>query len=71
MAINIKHYQSKNTWIKSNHTWMILKISVTRKFQLTIAINFISSRNTDDGSTVHSNSDNIEIMIYDKANEVI
>ena len=50
---------------------MILKISVTRKFQLTIAINFISSRNTDDGSTVHSNSDNIEIMIYDKANEVI
>ena len=50
---------------------MILKISVTRKIQLTIAINFISSRNTDDGSTVHLNSDNIEIMIYDKANEVI
>ena len=50
---------------------MILKISDTRKIQSTIAINFISSRNTDDGSTVHSNSDNIEIMIYDKANEVI
>ena len=40
--------------------------------QLTITINLISSRDDNDEECVmHSNSDNIEIMISNKTNEVI
>ena len=41
------------------------------KVQLTIAINFISSKDTDKNSVMHSKSDNIEITISNKAEEVI
>ena len=47
-----------------------LKKSDTWKIQLTIAVNFISLKDTDEESVMHSKSDNIEIMIYDKADEV-
>ena len=36
-----------------------------------IAINFISSNNTDEENTVHLKCDISEIMIHDKADEVI
>ena len=42
----------------------------TLKIQLTIAINFISSEDTDEEPVIHSKSDSIWIMIYDKADEV-
>ena len=48
-----------------------LKKFDTWKIQLTIAINFISSKDTDEERVMHSKSDNIEIMINDKADEVI
>ena len=41
------------------------------KIQLTIAINFISSIDNDEECLMHSKSDNMEIMINDKADEVI
>ena len=44
-----------------------LKKSGAWKVQLIIAINFISSKDNDEK---HSKSDNIEIMIIDKADEV-
>ena len=47
------------------------KKSDTWKIQLTIAINFISSKDTDEERVMHLESDNIEIMIYNKAKEVI
>ena len=47
-----------------------LKKSDTRKIQLTIAINFISSKDNDGECVMHSKNDNIEIMINDKADEV-
>ena len=47
-----------------------LKNSDTLKIQLTIAINFISSKDIDEECKAHSNNDNIDIMIYDKADEV-
>ena len=47
-----------------------LKKSDTWKIQLTIAINFISSKDTNEERVMHSKSDNIEIMINDKADEV-
>ena len=48
-----------------------LKKSGTQKFQLKIANNFIYSINNDDESVMHSKSDNIEIMINGKADEVM
>ena len=49
-----------------------LKTSDTQKIQLTITINFISSKNDNDEECVmHSKSDNIEILINDEADEVI
>ena len=47
-----------------------LKNSDTLKIQLTIAINFISSKDIDEEGKTHSNNDNIDIMICDKADEV-
>ena len=36
-----------------------------------IGINFISSKHTDEERVMHLKSDNIEIMIYYKANKII
>ena len=47
------------------------KISDTWKVQLTMTINFISSKDTDCKGVLHSKSDNIEIMVYDKVDKVI
>ena len=41
------------------------------KIQLTMSINFICSKDVDEESAIHTNSDNMEIMAYDEANEVI
>ena len=48
-----------------------LQISDTWKIQLTIAINFISSKNVDEQCVIHSKSENIEVMPYDDAYEVL
>ena len=42
----------------------------TCKIQLTIAINFISSKGIDEERVMHSKSDNIEFMIHDNTDEV-
>ena len=49
----------------------LIKKSDVLKIQLTTAINFISSKETDEECAMHSNSDAIEITIYHKANKVI
>ena len=41
------------------------------KVQLTIAVHFVSSKDTDDKREMHSNSDKIEIMIFNKRDEVV
>ena len=48
-----------------------LKTSDTWKIQLTIAINFISSKDNDEERVMYSKSHNIEMMINDRAEEVI
>ena len=45
------------------------KKSVTCKIQLTIATNFMSSKDTDEECLMHLKSGNIEIMINYKAEE--
>ena len=47
-----------------------LQISDTWKIQLTIAINFIFSKETGEESVIHLKSDKIEIMSHDKEDEV-
>ena len=48
-----------------------LKKSDSSKIQLTIAINFISSKDNDEECIMHSKRDNTKIMINHKADEVI
>ena len=48
-----------------------LKKSDTWKIQLSITINFISSKDTEEKRVMHSKSENVKIMIYEKADEVI
>ena len=48
-----------------------LQTSDTWKFQLAIAIYFISSNRVDEEHVMYSKSNNIEFMSYDKANEVV
>ena len=38
---------------------------------LTIAINFISSKDAEEGRVIHSKSDNEKFMIYDNANDIV
>ena len=66
-VIKIYHYQLKNILIKL----VISRKSDTWKIQLTTAINFISSVESDQQRVIHSKSDDIEIMINDGTDEVI
>ena len=45
--------------------------SDTWKNQLTLVINFVSSKDVDEEGVMHSKSDNIEFILYDNANEVL
>ena len=50
----------------------VLKQSDTWKIQLTITLNFISSKDdNDEGCVMHSKSDNIEIMISNETDKII
>ena len=61
MVIEIKHYQSKITLIKLSHVYLknIIKI------QITMSINFISFKDTDQESAMHLKSGDIKIMVND------
>ena len=68
--ISVKEYLNE---IKPYLRDMIIDLqkSDAWKIQLTMSINFICSKDVDEESAIHTNSDNIEIMAYDEANEVI
>ena len=53
-----------------NKTWTE-KTSSEWKIQLTMAINFISSKDSDETRTMHTKSNNVEIMIGSETNEII
>ena len=48
-----------------------LQKSGTWKVQLTIAINFISSKDADEEQVMHLESNNIELMTYGNANNIV
>ena len=69
LVIEIKPHQSIKSYMKD--IMNNLKKFDTGKSQLTIAINFISSKDTDEERVMHSKSDNIEVIIHHKADEVM
>ena len=60
--IEVKHYDLKN--IRPYLKKMINDFQEpdTQKIQLTLAINFVSSKDNDEEQVMHSKSDNIKIM---------
>ena len=48
-----------------------LRKSDTPKIQLTIAVNFISSKDTNEEQIMHSKTDNIEVMSYGSPDKLI
>ena len=61
----------KPYFIKYQHIINIIRKSNTWKNQLTIAIKFISSNDIDEEHVMYSKSYDIEIKLYDKAEEAI
>ena len=47
------------------------KTQSEEKIQLTMAINFISSKDSDETRTMHAKSNNVDIMIRNETNEII
>ena len=47
------------------------KTQVEQKIQLTMAINFFSSKNSEETRTINTKSDNIEIMMGSETDETI
>ena len=70
IKLSVKEYLDK---IKPYLRDIIINLqkSDTWKIQLTIAINFISSKDVDEERVMYSKSDNIEFMLYDNGNEVV
>ena len=75
MMREIKAYQLKKYLDETKQYLEDVKInrkkSYVQKIQLKKPIKFISFKDTDEDRVMHSNSYNIEIMMYDKAGEVI
>ena len=63
--------QSGATWIHSGNIITDNKTQGERKIHLTMAINFISSKDFDETRTMHTKSDNIEIMMGSETDEII
>ena len=59
----VRYHSGNKSWLeKTSSEW---------KIQLTMAINFISSKDSDETRTMHTKSNNEEIMIGSETNEII
>ena len=69
----INNHKTQGEWrIHSGNTIIEHKTQGERKIHLTMAINFISSKeDSDDTRTMRTKSDNIEIMIGSRTDEII
>ena len=58
-----RYYSGKKSWLQETSSeW---------KIQLTMAINFISSKDSYETQTMHTKSNNVEIMISSETDEII
>ena len=59
----VRYHSGNKTWIeKTPSEW---------KIQLTMAINFISSKDSNEARTMHTKSNNVEIMMGSETDEII
>ena len=59
----VKYHSGNKAWVEETSSeW---------KSQLTMAINFISSKDSDETRTMHTKSNNVEIMMGSKTDEII
>ena len=59
----IRYHSGNKSWLEETSSeW---------KIQLTMAINFISSKDSDETRTMHTKSNNVEIMIGSETDEII
>ena len=59
----VRYHSGNKSWLEETSSeW---------KIQLTIAINFISSKDSDETRTMHTKSNNVEIMIGSETDEII
>ena len=59
----VRYHSGNKTWVEETPSeW---------KIQLTMAINFISSKNSDETRTMHTKSNNVEIMMGSETDEII
>ena len=58
-----RYHSGNKSWIEKTFSeW---------KIQLTMTINFISSKDSDETQTMHTKSNNVEIMVGNETNEII
>ena len=68
----INNHKTRGKWrIHSGNKIIDRKTQSEWKIQLTMAINFISSKDSDETRTMHAKSDNVEIMMGSETNETI
>ena len=68
----INDHKTQGKWrIHSGNKIIELKTQSERKIQLTMAINFISSKYSDETRTMHEKSNNAEITMGNETNEII
>ena len=68
----INDHKTQGKWrIHSGNKIIEHKTEREWKFQLKTAINFISSKHSDETRTMHSKIDNVEIMIDSEINKII
>ena len=59
----VRYHSGNKTWVEETSSeW---------KIQLTMAINFISSKDSDETRTMHTKSNNVEIMMGSERDEII
>ena len=68
--INKHKTHGSERYHSGNKSW-IEKTSSEWKIQLTMAINFISSKDSDETRTMHTKSNNVEIMVGSETDEII
>ena len=59
----LRYHSGNKTWVKET--------SIEWKIYITMAIYFISSRDSDETRTMHTESNNVEIMIGSVTDEII
>ena len=68
----INDHKTQGEWkVHSGNKVIDYKTQGEWKIQLTVRINFISSKDSNETRTMHTISDNIEIMLVNKTSEII